>query len=204
MNTMEPSQKNLLLPPIREVLLTGRDKPLVMMATPVTQDLYLHVMGENPACFQGEGYPSNLQFPAENVSALDAEAFCSRLSEMLGLTGAAVYRLPTETEWAWACTCGGSFQYPEDPQELLLYAHCNAESPVPVGEHRPNIWGLWDTLGNIWEWTASDRGGHRVLRGGSWDDLPCFLRAADRDGYDPADRSNSIGFRCCRNLGGTP
>jgi formylglycine-generating enzyme required for sulfatase activity len=192
----------------------------------VTQGQYQEVMGENPSQFKG---PNDL--PVERVSWLDAVKFCNKLSERDGRTscyridgenvtiaGGNGYRLPSEAEWEYACRAGTSTVYPfgDDPGALGDYAWYGANSvqkPHPVGQKRPDAWGLYDMLGNVDEWCAdwydatyyassegtdppgAARASFRVLRGGSWHDVPRICRPACRYRYMPGNRSYGLGFR---------
>jgi formylglycine-generating enzyme required for sulfatase activity len=87
-----------------------------------------------------------------------------------------------------------------------------------VGHYAANPWGLFDTTGNVWSWTADCHANShvanpktgapassadcssRVVRGGSWGSSPQFLRSADRDRDDPANRDSDLGFRLARTL----
>ena len=89
------------------------------------------------------------------VSWNDANAFCDWLSEKEGKK----YTLPTEAQWEYACRAGSStkFFFGDDDRELGQYAWYNANSkgkPHPVGQKKPNAWGLYDLEGNVSEWTA--------------------------------------------------
>ena len=154
---------------------------------PVTQAQYKAVMGTNPSYFKNDS-----QNPVEQVSWNDAQAFCEKLSEITGEN----YRLPTESEWEYACCAGTTTNYyfGDNDNQLGNYAWYGENSQNkthPVAQKLPNDWGLYDMHGNIWEWTDKAR-----LRGGSCDDLPLYCRSAF---CIPSLRRdfllNNIGFR---------
>ena len=157
----------------------------------------------------------------ENVSWEDAQEFCRRLSQRTGK----MYRLLTEAEWEYACRAGTEtiWSFSNEPAQIKDYAWFsqNAVSQTrPVGQLKPNAWGLYDMHGNVWEWCqdvyhqdfygrsrqivsnplSSDGGWSRVLRGGSWNCEPVFMRSAYRYSYDHAFRHSSIGFRLARTI----
>jgi formylglycine-generating enzyme required for sulfatase activity len=137
------------------------------------------------------------------------------------------YRLPTEAEWEYACRAGteAPWFWGRDAKEAVRYAWLSGNSgnkPHPVGQKDPNPWGLYDLAGNVWEWCwdwyvgAYDpqdleqprgprKGEERVLRGGSFVDVPGGLRSAARlragGRFTPVDRDGSFGFRCVRGSG---
>jgi len=188
----------------REVTIS---KPFYLGATEVTQAQYQAVMGANPSRVKDPAAP------VENVSWNDAAEFCKKLSERTRQT----VRLPTEAEWEYACRAGTqtAFSFGDDPSALGDYAWHLGNSDGrshPVGQKKPNAWGLYDMHGNVWEWCADwygeypkdaatdpsgpASGAARVLRGGSWlfGDPACF-RCAYRYAA-PAYRGGSVGFRC--------
>ena len=155
--------------------------------------------------------------PIESVTWEEAEAFCSSLSALPAERAAGrVYRLPTEAEWEYACRAGTTTAYSFGDDESLLgdFAWFGANaggSTHPVGQKKPNGWGLYDMQGNVWEW-CSDRygdyaaaaatdpqgpaqGSYRVLRGGSWDSSARRCRSADRGRSYPSNRIFDHGFR---------
>ena len=122
----------------------------------VTQEQYAVVMGENPSQFP------NPQNPVEYVSYEDAVEFCERLSARSEEAAAGrVYRLPTEVEWEYACRADTTDLYCFDDADELLQQYAwfveNSESePRPVGQKKPNRWGLYDMHGNVSEWCLND------------------------------------------------
>lgn len=169
---------------------------------PVTQEVY------------GSG-PSRL--PAVDVSWPDAIRFCNTLSEREGLTpaydldslswdtSADGYRLPSEAEWEYACRAGTTGPRHGPLDEIAWYRENSAESRHDVGGKTPNAWGLYDMLGNVWEWCwdvydAEVYGEYRVLRGGGWFDEQWSCRASVRRRSHPTFRVDDVGFRLARTL----
>jgi hypothetical protein len=130
----------------------------------VTQGEYLAVMGNNPSIFStNNGFAEDPSRPVESVSWDNATAYCAALTQRERLAGRigtnAVYRLPTEAEWEYACRGWTStrFSYGDDIgyTNLTNYAwyHDNCGGRThPVGQKLPNLWGLYDMHGNVWEW----------------------------------------------------
>ena len=136
-------------------------------------------------------------------------AFCTRLSARTGRK----VRLATEAEWEYACRAGSKTRYyfGDDEKQLGDYAwfrdNCRG-STHPVGQKRPNAWGLYDMNGNIGQWCAdlyagptqrTDRGPKpanlRVFRGGFWWETARELRSAQRFWSVPGARSFYVGLR---------
>jgi len=186
---------------------------------PVTQAQYQAVMGTNPSRFQ-----NNPQNPVEDVSWNDAQAFCQKLSQITGKT----YRLPTEAEWEYACRAGTTtrFYFGDDANQLGDYAWYKGNSQQtthPVGQKKPNAWGLYDMSGNVWEWCEDDWHDNYIgapkdgsawlkngndnrspLRGGSWYNVPANCRSAYRNfTYRPDYSLINDGFRVVCGAGRT-
>ncbi|MBD2624348.1 SUMF1/EgtB/PvdO family nonheme iron enzyme [Microcystis flos-aquae FACHB-1344] len=184
----------------------------------VTQAQYEAVMGTNPSYFSNNSwFKNNLQNPVEKVSWDDAQAFCQKLSQITGKT----YRLPTEAEWEYACRAGTTTRYyfGDDANQLGDYAWYDGNSQKtthPVGQKRPNAWGLYDMSGNVFEWCEDDwhdnyigapkdgsawtinndnRSHPKCLRGGSWVISPNICRSANRVRDDPGYDYGIDGFR---------
>ncbi|WKU08428.1 formylglycine-generating enzyme family protein [Micromonospora sp. HUAS LYJ1] len=182
---------------------------------PVTQGWYARVTGERPSSTRGD------RLPVEGVSWVDAVRFCDTLSRQEGLTPAYRlhddgegadwdpcadgYRLPTEAEWEYACRAGTTGPRYGPLDEIAWYRDNSGERPHPVAGRTPNPWGLYDLLGNVWEWCwdvydAEVYGGYRVLRGGGWFDEHWSCRASVRRRSHPTLRIDDVGFRLARSL----
>ncbi len=164
----------------------------------------------------------SLDRPVVHVSWNDAAAFCEWLSRRTGKT----FRLPTEAEWEYAARAGtttaayageltirDSCDVPE-LEEIAWYCGNSAAQTHPVGEKRPNAWGLYDMLGNAMEWVADwsgayedgpatdprgpDSGHFRLRRGGSAFFSARGCRAADRGKLDAGEHYGFLGFRVVR------
>ncbi len=181
-------------------------KGFLMSKYPITQAQWRVIMGNNPSYFKGDSRP------VETVSWIEANDFCHKLSQ---LTGRA-YRLPTEAEWEYACRAGTDTKYfwGDRTEELNKYAwYCDnsGRGSHPVGLKQPNAWGLYDMLGNVWEWcadsyennlskypsngTAYTIGTAKSLRGGSWSSFDSGCNPYYRYYLESNHRDLSYGFR---------
>ena len=167
------------------------------------------LVGSNPSAFTDCGP----RCPAESVSWEDAQEFIRGLSSRESVSGY-VYRLPTEAEWEYAARAGTTGARHGELDVIAWHKGNSGYRTHPVGQKRPNAWGLHDMLGNVWEWTGDwygaymsgpmtdpggpESGSFRVSRGGSWPDSARFVRSADRSGISPGVRGIIIGFRLVR------
>ena len=177
-----------------------------MLETEVTQAMWKSVMGTDPSRFKGA------QNPVESVSWKECDDFCKKLSSQLGLT----VSLPTEAQWEYACRAGTTSAYAGDFGEMGWYWDNSGRETHPVGQKKPNAWGLYDMHGNVEEWcqdwydedyytesptsdpcnlNSSSRGSGWINRGGSWDGNARFCRSAHRSWFMPDDRDRDLGFR---------
>jgi formylglycine-generating enzyme required for sulfatase activity len=157
----------------------------------------------------GQGHGTK---PALDVSWDDAQSYVAWLNSRVE---GARYRLPTEDEWEYAARAGSNTRYHWGDNEPACDAGalnganskvCRPMQLAPVGSYAPNGFGLFDTSGNAWEWTAdcyvagAAQCGWRVVRGGSWGNPVEDLRSANRSLNAPSYRSNVIGFRVARDM----
>jgi formylglycine-generating enzyme len=139
----------------------------------VTQEQWHRVMGDNPSTFKH--IDSTANFPVESITWNDAQKFVKRLNK---LEKTKKYRLPTEFEWEYAARAGTENDIPWS--EIIAMAQLGKKETQMVGQKKPNAWGLYDMLGNVWEWVADcynekifadptppEKGEQHVLKGAS-------------------------------------
>jgi len=161
---------------------------------PVTNEQYGRFLKENPKAktpqYWGLRSFNQAKQPIVGVTWEDARAF----AEWAG------GRLPTEAEWEYACRAKTTTaRYGADLDAIAWYgSRDKTRGPRPVGQKKPNEWGLHDMLGNIWEWCSDTKGPNgliRMLRGGSWTSARNTVRAASRDAHSVDYSSGHVGFR---------
>jgi formylglycine-generating enzyme required for sulfatase activity len=192
--------------PAHEVTLA---QPFYMGKFEVTQEQFEKIIKSNPSEYKGA------RNPVVRVSWDDAQAFCKQMSQKTGRS----VRLPSEAEWEYACRAGTSTRFysgdkDDDLDRIGWYYKNSGGRTHPVGEKEPNVFGLYDMHGNVWEWVEDDshddytgaptdgsawiethRGGGRVLRGGSCYIDAVLCRSAFRYGDEPVYWSDDRGFR---------
>jgi len=208
--------------------------PFAIDACEVTQEQFAALELPDPSHFKGE------RRPVEQVRWSDAALFCNERSRREGLEPcydeatfacnfeASGYRLPTEAEWEYAARAGADTDYdfgssPQTLKNYACYAGNSKRKTDPVGQKKPNRWGLYDMYGNVSEWChdvysetyyqqssvenprGPADGKKRVLRGGSWkssgEACRASIRNADVPGItDACFARDTYGFRCVRRL----
>jgi formylglycine-generating enzyme required for sulfatase activity len=206
--------------------------PFEMAKYEVTQLQWEAVVGENPSVNKGEN------LPVENVSWEDAQEFIDALNE---LKDGYIYRLPTEAEWEYAARAGGkgeasndldaiawtgdnsglkqldtAYLFEIDKQNYRKKLIANGNQTHPVGQKKPNKWGLYDMQGNVWEWCQDwyspdyysesaetnprgpESGTQKVNRGGGWYSPPDRCQTVNRSRDEPNKRLFHLGFRLVR------
>lgn len=146
--------------------------------------------------------------PVVNVNWNDIQSYLAWLSNKTGKT----YRLPSEREWELAARAGTTTQYYWGDDLGIHNANCHGcgiryekkkSAPMAVGSFKANPYGLYDMLGNVWQWTDGCRDGNctrLVLRGGSFEYGPEYLNVSYREGIEATERINNLGFRVARTL----
>jgi len=182
--------------PAHEVTIT---EGFWMGQTDVTQEAYQRVTGKSPSNFKGA------KLPVETISWNEAQSYC-------GVVG---MRLPTEAEWEYAARAGSTGARYGDLDRVAWHSANSGGKTHEVGQKEPNAFGLYDMLGNVWQWVADwyaeytggsqrdpagpSTGQSRALRGGSWVGNPRDVRASYRDRGVPEFRYYVIGVRCAGN-----
>lgn len=123
------------------------DEPYYIGKFEVTQHEWRQVMGANPSVFQGDVVDDHARHPVENVTWDDVQEFLRRLN---AIDVGRHYRLPTEFEWEYAARAGAQGDIPWS--ETQRVAQLGGTTTQKVGQKAPNPWGLYDMLGNVWEW----------------------------------------------------
>ncbi len=195
-----------------------------LQATEVTQGEYQSLMGNNPSRFTSCG----ASCPVEQVSWEDAVRYANALSSKEGLTpcydasgnfqglSCTGYRLPTEAEWEYAARAGTTASRYGSLGQIAWTNSNSGSTTHAVRQLAPNAWGLYDMLGNVYEWThdwygsysgGAERdptgpgsGSDRVYRGGSWDSEARGSRASSRGWDAPGLRGDDLGFRLARSV----
>ena len=192
--------------PVHQVTLTNA---FYMGRYEVTQSQWVAEMGSNPSFFQGE--LDSASRPVEQVSWTTIQGY-------LGSTG---FRLPTEAEWEYACRAGTQTPFYNGSTDdntlgaLAWYSPNSGGQTHAVGGKAANGFGLYDMLGNVWEWvndwydtypssaqtnpTGPVNASNRVLRSGSWFGLAYDVRSSVRDPVAPGVAYSVVGFRVARN-----
>lgn len=188
--------------------------PFLLAKYPVTKNLYNIINQEDEVKFEPD------LVPAVNLSWYDAVVFCNLLSKKCGLKecytfdnvesnvicdwSANGYRLPTDGEWQYACKAGSTGYRYGEIDEIAWYSGNSNSSIQEMGLKKPNSWGLYDMLGNIWEWCwdlydESTYGPYRIFRGGSWAESERGCGATCRRRGHPSFGIDDLGFRLARN-----
>jgi formylglycine-generating enzyme required for sulfatase activity len=205
---------------------TDEVSPFFMDKFPVTQDLYEKVMGKEKDKSHFEGGDR----PVETVSWFHAIEFCNRLSDKTGLKpaysingemvtpdwDAKGFRLPTEAEWEYACRAGTTGERYGEIDQIAWYSKNSNRSSQGVGKKEPNPWGIYDMLGNVWEWCwdwygdypkenkkdwhGAESGSHRATPGGGWSSRAEDCTCAFRNRGFPDFRGAHLGFRLAKSL----
>jgi formylglycine-generating enzyme required for sulfatase activity len=189
--------------------------PFLLARYLVTQELYFKVTNEEPSTIKGNRHP------VESVTWKDAVSFCNKLSIQSGLSPcyeikeekeeitfdirANGFRLPTEAEWEYACKAGTVGIRYGDINSIAWFKDNSSMTTHIVGQKEPNAWGIYDMLGNVWEWCSdiydeTVYGTYRIFRGGGWADEERSVMATTRRRSHPLKfKIDDLGFRIARN-----
>lgn len=189
--------------------------PFLLGKFPVTQEFYFAITNEDPSTIKGDRHP------VETVTWKEAIIFCNSLSVKTGLNSCYLiqednetiifdikadgFRLPTEAEWEYACKAGETVIRYGELNSIAWYKANSSMTSHIVGQKEPNFWGLYDMLGNVWEWCSdiydeTVYGSYRIFRGGGWADEERSVMATTRRRSHPLKfKIDDLGFRIARN-----
>ncbi|GKU80082.1 hypothetical protein L3i20_v244790 [Paenibacillus sp. L3-i20] len=189
-------------------------KPFSLAQYPLTMDVYCAITGKTSSRDRN-------RMPVVNISWNEAIYICNLLSQREGLDECYTidadsdevvcnwtsngYRLPSEAEWQYACKAGTvGYRYGEI--DSIAWYRGNSKGDVhDAGTKKPNAWGLYDMLGNVWEWCwdlydENVYGTYRIFRGGSWAEEERGCGATCRRRSHPSFCIDDLGFRLARSL----
>ena len=193
---------------------TSEIRPFLLAPYPVTTGLYNAITNK-----LSHSNDRDLK-PAVHISWNDAISFCNLLSQAAGLKecysisneGETIcdwesdgYRLPSEAEWQYACKAGTTGYRYGELDHIAWYNENSGGKIHEVGRKEPNPWGLYDMLGNVWEWCwdlydEQVYGSYRIFRGGSWAEEARGCGASCRRRSHPTFSIEDLGFRLARSL----
>ena len=168
--------------------------------------MYVAAYGKQVPSLQA-GPQADIQ-PVVNVSWDDANSYCRWIGG----------RLPTEAEWEYAARAGSPAARYGNLKDIAWYKKNSDREAHPVAQKQPNSLGLYDMLGNVWQWVGDwygekyysqsapqdpqgpSSGQTRGLRGGAWNQNPEFIRVSFRGSNAPGLISDTVGFRCVGEL----
>jgi formylglycine-generating enzyme required for sulfatase activity len=181
----------------------------------ITNAIWKEVMGTDPSAQYGADF-TGADYPVVGVSWNEVQQFFTKLNEKLGANAKLKFRLPTEAEWEYMARAGSTtaFTWGDGETNISRYGNITGsddgyKTTAPVGRFEKNAFGLYDTVGNVWEWTedgfgnySSDSvndplgsGDRKIFRGGSWVFNAQLARSALRSNLDPDYRNVDVGFR---------
>lgn len=198
------------------------DKGYFIGKYPVTQEFYEYIKGENPSDFKGKYRP--VETVSWNDICTEDDCFLMQLDEQLKdkaplLQHIGTFTLPSEAQWEYAARGGKAWDKPKlqfpgsnNIHDVAWFDDNSNERTMPVGLKQPNVLGLYDMSGNVFEWCRDtyindyqkipkngeayqQSGTYQVLRGGRWDDQVQYCSVAYRNYYTPGNRYGYYGFR---------
>ncbi|NRB78668.1 MAG: SUMF1/EgtB/PvdO family nonheme iron enzyme [Saccharospirillaceae bacterium] len=188
-------------------------KPFELSKTLITQTQYLQVTSKTPSTFTGDNKP------VESVSWFDAIMFCNTLSQIENLQPCYLiqpesqnitlieltngYRLPTDAQWEYACRANSNAVQYADINDIAFYEKNSKNTTHDVALKAPNDFGLFDMLGNVWEWCwdlydPQVYGSYRIFRGGGFSDQSRGCLASNRRRSHPTFKVDDLGFRVAK------